>query len=118
MRPKLNTFPCRSRKCLIDDSLCVLFYLDDSVRLEMTRFVQAVSVKMMNLADGGRESDENIETSILIASVCPCLISIPMICLLFHSRTQKPFCQAYFSIIPIKFLDRLWNARILLKEYY
>lgn len=91
MRPRLNTYSYRSRKCLIDDPLCVLFHPDDSVRLEMTGFVQAVSVKVMNFADGGRESDENIKTSILIASVCPCLISIRMISFLFHSRTHLIF---------------------------
>jgi len=88
MRLKLNAHPYRSRKCLIDDSLRVLFYPDDSVRLEMTRFVQAVSVKMMNFADGVTESDENIETSILITSVCPCLISIRMNCFLIYPRTH------------------------------
>ncbi len=50
----------------MDDVLCVVFYPDDSVRLEMTWFVQAVSVEMMNFVDWGRESDDSIRTVILI----------------------------------------------------
>lgn len=78
-----------SSKRLMDDVLCVVFYPDDSVRLEMTWFVQAVSVKMMNFVDWGRESDDSIRTFILIACVCPCLILSRLICFCFTQGEER-----------------------------
>lgn len=114
MRPWLNLYSYMSSRLLMDDVLCVLFYPDDSVRLEMTWFVQAVSVKMMNFVDGGWESDDNIRTSILIACVCPCLISSRLICFCFtqglvcfsalQMDVTKQCSREYFSVIPIEFI--------------
>lgn len=124
MRPWLNLYSYVSSKRLMDDVLCVLFYPDDSVRLEMTWFVQAVSVKMMNFVDGGRESDDNIRTSILIACVCPCLISSRLICFCFtqglvwfSAHTQIDVTKRIFQGHSHRIL-KMQSMLILLKGYY
>lgn len=132
MRSRLNTYSYRSRKCLIDDSLCVLFYPDDSVRLEMTGFVQAVSVKVMNFAwrrprERWEHQDLHINRiSVSLSDLDPHdLFPVSLSTqghILFSAHSQmdvtKQFCWEYFSITSIKFIDKLWNTSILLKEYY